>query len=255
MTSNHSGRFSIIPARAIDDDRLGNAAVRVLSALGTYSDPDGWCWPAIQTLADRLRVSRQQVKRGIKQLEETGYLVRQRRFNTAGREMSSKYRVLYDGNLPAELASWGEGQRSDAPTGGNVVLPPGGKVVMPPEGQRGDAPNDPLNDPTERNIPSIVDRQFEDFWKTYPSRAPHSNPKKPARQRFDAAIKRGVSASEIIRGAKNFAAYVARQGTDPQYVAQAVTWLNQERWDEHKNAASDPKPKFNSDPYMVEASD
>ena len=42
----HSGRFAIVPARAIEDHRLGAAALRVLAALSTYSDKDGWCWPA-----------------------------------------------------------------------------------------------------------------------------------------------------------------------------------------------------------------
>ena len=49
----HSGRFSIIPARAIDDPRLGKAALLVLCALGTYSDRDGWSFPTVATLCKR----------------------------------------------------------------------------------------------------------------------------------------------------------------------------------------------------------
>ena len=54
-----SGRFSIIPARAIDDPRLGKAALLVLCALGTYSDRDGWnaSRPNRPSEANRLRLS------------------------------------------------------------------------------------------------------------------------------------------------------------------------------------------------------
>ncbi len=85
----------------------------------------------------------------------------------------------------------------------------------------------------------------EVFWKTFPTRRDHSNPKKPARAKFDAALKRGVGAAVIIRGAQNYAAYVEREGTDPKYVAQAVTWLNQDRWTQYQEqeaAGSKPPP-------------
>lgn len=50
-----------------------------------------------------------------------------------------------------------------------------------------------------------------------------------------AVVKRGISAEDIIRGCEGYAAYVIREGRDPNFIAQAVTWLNQERWtDDHK---------------------
>ena len=94
-------------------------------------------------------------------------------------------------------------------------------------------------------VASLTAQQFDEFWRTYPSRRSHSNPKKPARAKFDAALKRGVAASDIIRGAQNFAAYVEREGTDPKFVAQAQTWLSQERWTQYQEqeaAGSKPAP-------------
>ncbi len=70
----------------------------------------------------------------------------------------------------------------------------------------------------------------------YPSRQPHSNPKKPARAKFDAALKRGVSGWNLIEGARNYAAIVEREHTDPKYVVQAQTWLSQERWTQYQEA-------------------
>ena len=98
-----SGRFSIIPARAIDDPRLGKAALLVLCALGTYSNRDGWCWPSTKTLCQRLRLTRRPVTENIRQLQELEYIEIQARFNEKGQQLSNKYRVLHDADLPADL--------------------------------------------------------------------------------------------------------------------------------------------------------
>ena len=95
----------------------------------------------------------------------------------------------------------------------------------------------------EDNTVDSTARQFEEFWRTYPSRRPHSNPKKTARTKFETAVKRGVAAADIIHAAENYAAYVEREGTDPKFVAQAQTWLNQERWAQYQEAAgTEPTP-------------
>ncbi len=93
-------------------------------------------------------------------------------------------------------------------------------------------------------VASLAAEQFEVFWRTYPSRGDHPNPKKAALAKFEAALKRGVAAADIIRGAANYAAYVARDGTDPRFVAQAQTWLSprQERWMQYQEAAGNDAP-------------
>lgn len=90
------------------------------------------------------------------------------------------------------------------------------------------------------------------FWKAYPQRD-GENPKKPAREKFLAAVKRGVDPFDIIAGAKAYADHPAtKHGTN--FVATAVTWLNQERWKDHKpsNAQPDsPKAKPGDPPQPV----
>ena len=75
-----------------------------------------------------------------------------------------------------------------------------------------------------------VNRHFETFWGIYPHRGEHPDPKKPARLKFVAAVKRGVDPAAIIAGAERFRAYVERQSTEPKFRPQAQTWLNQDRW-------------------------
>jgi hypothetical protein len=116
--------------------------------------------------------------------------------------------------------------------GGNQAGPKAGPPKK--EGKEGKVDN---------TVDSTADEPFKVFWRTYPSRRPHSNPKKPARVKFEAAVKRGVAAANIIRGAQNYAAYVEREGTEPKYVAQAKTWLNEERWAQYQEAAvTEPTP-------------
>jgi hypothetical protein len=81
---------------------------------------------------------------------------------------------------------------------------------------------------------------FEIFWRTYPSRHPHPNPKKPARLKFEAAVGRSVDPAEIIRGARNYATYATENVRDRRFVPQAVTWINGERWAEHQQ---EPEPQ------------
>jgi hypothetical protein len=87
-----------------------------------------------------------------------------------------------------------------------------------------------------------VNEQFERFWRAYPSRAPYFNPKKPALQKFEVAARRGADPDNIVRAAGAYAAAVRATATDPRFVAQAVTWLNQERWADQQAPAARPMP-------------
>jgi hypothetical protein len=83
--------------------------------------------------------------------------------------------------------------------------------------------------------PSVEDSdcansEFENFWQIYPHRGSFSDPKKPARLKFEAAVKRGVDPREILAGAERHRAHVQRYLTEPNFRPQAKTWLNEERW-------------------------
>jgi hypothetical protein len=80
---------------------------------------------------------------------------------------------------------------------------------------------------------------FERFWRTFPTRGSHSNPKVPARRKFERALKSGVECEIIIQAAANYALAVKANHTDPQYIVQAQTWLGQERWQEYQQ---EPEP-------------
>ena len=96
---------------------------------------------------------------------------------------------------------------------------------------------------TETETETDIETIFDEFWKLYPSRSPHQNPKKPARDSFARKVKNGSTADEIIAGAKRYADLIRTSKTEPQHVAQAVTFLNQERYKDQPDAEK-AKPKW-----------
>jgi hypothetical protein len=82
---------------------------------------------------------------------------------------------------------------------------------------------------------------FERFWTTYPRRD-GANPRKPARDRFRSACKSGAEPEAIIAGADSYRLHCeARELVGTPYVAQATTWLNQQRWlDDYGDPSSRP---------------
>ena len=108
------------------------------------------------------------------------------------------------------------------------------------EAQGGHKVGTPKKEGKEEEDSYTVD--FDEFWRAYPKRSPHANPKNPAGQKFKKAVANGVLAEKIIRGAKNYALHIERERVEPKFIAQAVTWLNQSRWDDHQEPPPDPRP-------------
>ena len=92
-----------------------------------------------------------------------------------------------------------------------------------------------------------VGAAFKKFWDTYPSRSPASNPKKLALDAFRRKVDAGVPVGDILRGVEGFAAAVKQQQRQDgeKYnprgaVCQAVTFLNQERYNDYGTQAEKP---------------
>ena len=90
-------RLSIIPGRAVTDDRLSPAHFRTLALLCTYTNSeDDSCYPSQKTIAERMGFSRQYVNRLIGDLCSLGYVEKEGRRRDNGSDTSCSYRVLYD---------------------------------------------------------------------------------------------------------------------------------------------------------------
>jgi hypothetical protein len=84
---------------------------------------------------------------------------------------------------------------------------------------------------------------FTDFWTIYPKRDGSAD-RKGAVKAFRAALKR-TDLQTILDGAKHYAEAMAhRDKSGTEFVAQARTWLNGDRWNERYDTAVKPSSDF-----------
>lgn len=94
---------------------------------------------------------------------------------------------------------------------------------------------------TRKNA-SVTDEDFDKFKKAYPKRK-GSNPWTPARLLFERAVRAGAVAENICRAAKGYGLECDElKITSTDKVAQAQTWLRQERYRDYEEILSNPRP-------------
>ncbi len=80
-----------------------------------------------------------------------------------------------------------------------------------------------------------------DFWPLAKGwRGSHGNPRKGrggAEPAWDKCIKEGADPEQIIIGARGYLAHIEKEITDLSKVCQAVTFLNQWRWEQYVDLA------------------
>lgn len=112
---------------------------------------------------------------------------------------------------------------------------------------------DPVEKPKPSIKPKTIADQFELFWDIMRhSRGKAPNPRKPAFEKFERLIRQGVPPETIIGGAKRFETIergAGRWGTDK--VAQAITWLNQHRWEGYGVEEAKPTPRATNGRHFV----
>lgn len=87
----------VVPARAVSDARLTHRDLRALLAVGMYTNHAGkGVWASQTTMAERVNMSRQQMNESLKRLEEYGYIVKRRRWNAAGAELTCLIDIRLD---------------------------------------------------------------------------------------------------------------------------------------------------------------
>lgn len=226
-------RYTIFAARAVFDGRLTAIDVRVLAALGTYSDRQGWCHPSQGTIAERCSVSRQSVITSIKRLVSFGYLQTVEQVTDKGRQVNV-YRVLLDMIAPEsalETAEPATAQVLDFPavksadsrlshslTGPDVAveLSTGTQDVDPPVNDFDSRLSTPVDTPCQPPLTAILDR----------ARDPHKNiPKKetkrasrlpsdwtPRKEEIAFGVTGGLSEAEVLAAAAHMRDWAEAKG-------------------------------------------
>lgn len=103
----------IFPARALEDETITDADLRVLAAIGVHTDRNGDCRLFVRTILKRAKVARSTFFASIKRLEAAGLIAR-----VSGRMkgQSSSYTVILDARV--RVSSQPDSQVSSQPDSG-----------------------------------------------------------------------------------------------------------------------------------------
>jgi hypothetical protein len=99
-------RYSVLPARAMQDERLNGACMKILACLGMYTNSYGVCWPSQLTIARHLGYGRVHVCRTMATLIKLGYVRKletrpyPRHIKRRSGKKVNRYQVLWEGNDP-----------------------------------------------------------------------------------------------------------------------------------------------------------
>jgi uncharacterized protein YdaU (DUF1376 family) len=129
-----------------------------------------------------------------------------------------------------------EGSASEAMLNHKYVVVPSEQPTIYEDSSKGNSKKDLGRGLRAREIAGL----FERFWVAYPRRD-GANPRAPAFKVFSAAVKSGHDPEDIIGGAERYREKVRQSGQEgTPYVAQAVTWLRQARWEDYPMAVPEP---------------
>ena len=98
--------YSVMPARAIQDDSLHRTTIRVLGAICIHTNAHGIAWPSLLTLARHVHMRPETVSRHVRRLINKGYVRKLERkaypmhIKRKSRGITNRYQVLFKGHDP-----------------------------------------------------------------------------------------------------------------------------------------------------------
>ncbi len=119
MTKSHSDKpeirkYSVLPARSIQDDNLHWTTLRVLGAICLYTNAYGVAWPSRETIGRHISRSTKTVSIHVARLMKAGYVRKLQPRDYPGVKRKSawrtnRYQVMFDGpqtELPSREQFW-----------------------------------------------------------------------------------------------------------------------------------------------------
>ena len=195
--------LSIIPAHAVADSELSDTQVRVLCAIGTFSNRlGGNVWASVQTMAKGCALSSRTVQRAIPTLIERGYLHSVER---PGR--TTVYEIALEPLTP----------QSPTPVTG---------VTTPPTTQS------PKRYKERYNITEVDKVAMEHIWSVFPKRdAPHIY--LPFAEAYKFLRLAGISPNQLCSAAEAYAIAMGKAGTDRKYIKGMHRFFSDGTWENY----------------------
>lgn len=228
----NKNRFTSFAACAVWDIRLTAGDIRVLAALGTYTDNHGFCYPSQKTLAGRLDTTPPTVSKSISKLVEYGYLEKRSTTRPGRGRSGCIYRVRFD-QTERELLDAGadlsvsrlrpddmSGQPDIGIQGGPTSAP--GQVGYKDEGSQENIPNTPI-------VPVTLESVFNSIWLKWPLRGRCRTSKAKVRDQLKNQSK---LLSDIEFAVDAYLASADAKKDGGEYVPGLHTWLREklETW-------------------------
>lgn len=200
----------IIPFRALQDERLSPADLRVLCAIGAHTDRDGaGVWASAKTLASEGLVSRSQFFASIKTLEWCGYIRRTARYSDTGSQLTSMVSILLDPPPVQELL--------DSPR-------PEATGPKRPQKQR------PQKKDKARVMTTEEWQGIRDLYDYYPKRD-GENPFHPAQRAVLALLRAGVTFAQMRRAIDGYTKYLQKTNSiGTQFVRTMGRFFGEDYW-------------------------
>lgn len=209
--------------------------------LDYFDDSRGGAWPALDTLAGELSVTKRACIDSVKRLEAGGWFTC---IHSRGRGRSNLYRPVWEkvnhaSPIEAEKVKpaspiavvKGEVSRQekvkptspdssyrtplgsiDSPT----LFPDDGKVIVLPKAKA----------PTKPAKPTFPEEAFNEFWTVYPRKTDED----ATRGAYREALKKGATPAGLIASASAYAAAVVREGTPTRYIKKSANFLRSGAW-------------------------
>ena len=207
----------IIPAAAVADHDLSDTQVRVLAALGTFTNRlGGNVFASVETLAKSCNLNPRTVQRAIPVLIDRGYL---RGMPRVGR--TTLYEVVLH---PSE-------QGVTPVSGGGDTADGGGVTPQSPKRYKLT-----VNTTIPAKAPKVVSTQHpalsdltHAIWAVYPPRlTPHLFV--PSRAAIATLLSAGVQPDNLYRSAQRYAESVLRERTEPKFVKSLHGFFTDDYW-------------------------
>ena len=204
----------IIPAAAVADHDLSDTQVRVLCAIGTFTNRlGGNVWASVKTLAAGSNLSERTVQRCLPALIDRGYLRMETR---TGR--TNLYEIVLDRAAEGVTPVSGGGDTADG----------GGVTAVSPKRYKLTVNTTKTPKVVSTQHPALSDLTHA-IWAVYPPRlTPHLFV--PSRAAIATLLAAGVSPDNLYRAAQRYAESVLRERTEPKFVKSLHGFFTDDYW-------------------------
>jgi hypothetical protein len=141
--------------------RVGDPILKILLlAAANYADPDGKCWPKVETLAFDSEVSKRTIQRKLADLQALGLIRVEQQFDHKGRQIESLIFLLMEGE--------GDILAPRAAVGVTPACHPGGDTTLSPLESLNNHKNKQYTPASKKKSDEPYSEDFLSVWQQYP---------------------------------------------------------------------------------------